>query len=475
MRRAQSLFLAVCAAIAAPCTALAWNADEVDFPGENNEWTLANDSTKYTGPDGQTNWFRYTETATNDNNDFDFKLVNGNDFNQDYGGNTTFPKNEFDIMFYQPLGDTPSKLAGGITSAYRYVYTVLNPGLVDTHISVMELSDDPANITNVSGGRGTFETNEAVKITIALDTNPPPEQKVYVRFTTDGFSSDSVVEATISNNIACVTFTNLELSAVYEWYALSSTASSNYLENTNGLAIDSLTLNWDNNSGSNYVFATPGEASFLWHNNNRVLIGSNAQMWVKMGYMNGDGSGKWVTNASVYYTTDGVEPFGGYGIASNGSTQVLSMNFSHTEQDAYQVGEAMWWVGTVTNLPGFTLIKYKIGAWYRDDLTERFADYGTGATNDATFTFQLGQLGDPELTVDGLSANYTTTKLFIDEIAGESEELVVIYKPGINDATIEAIEVFSNLDRRDFSDVDYSNAFITGDGYPMASSHRTAT
>ena len=32
--------------------AVAWSADEVDFPGDQQGWSLGLNSTKYTGPDG---------------------------------------------------------------------------------------------------------------------------------------------------------------------------------------------------------------------------------------------------------------------------------------------------------------------------------------------------------------------------------------------------------------------------------------
>ncbi len=71
----------------------------------------------------------------------------------------------------------------------------------------------------------------------------------------------------------------------------------------------------------------------------------------------------------------------------------------------------------------------------------------------------LTAFADPVLTVNGVNANYTTTKFFIDEIAHETNYVVVIFQP--NAANLTAVEVFSNLDRRDFADVDYN-----GDGIP---------
>ncbi len=60
-------------------------------------------------------------------------------------------------------------------------------------------------------------------------------------------------------------------------------------------------------------------------------------------------------------------------------------------------------------------------------------------------------------------ADYTTSKFFCDERAGDRHAVLVRYALSAQD--VVCAEVFSNLDRRDYADVDYTNAFVTGDGY----------
>ena len=451
-------------ALLLPTLARGWTADQVDFPGDVQGWDLGLNSTKYTGPDGSTEWFRYSFKATKGTNTYYFKTVTGNDWNNSYGSNFAFPKDQASIMHYGNSSMSASLLSGGATQDFWYVFTAKDPGLVDTHISVMEVSSNPATLTAVSGGTASFATNEGVSITITLSTNPCAQEKLFVRYTTNGWASFSIVPASVSSNRATVTFTNLGLAFRPQWYAFSSTASSNYLASTNGFSVDALTLSWLNNGGANYGFGTPGDAAWVWHNSNRVAYdATNVQFWAKIGYCNGDGSDRWITNAAIYYTTDGTAPSGSYGVPS-GSTLVRTMQFDHVESDSSSYGEGMWWAGTVTNLPTYTVIKYKIGAWYSTSLPERFADYGTSGTNNNTFTFQIGYVGEPELTVNGVNANYTTTKFFVDEIAHETQSVVVVFKPGA--ANLEKVEVFTDLDRRDFCDVDYTNAYLAADGCP---------
>ncbi|MBT3193669.1 MAG: hypothetical protein HN341_14070 [Verrucomicrobia bacterium] len=214
-----------------------------------------------------------------------------------------------------------------------------------------------------------------------------------------------------------------------------------------------------------YADQTESSAAYVQHNDNRVSVGDDVQCWAKLGYAEGTGSNRWVEYAAIYYTTNGVTPSGGYGAASNASTKVTTMSFDHMESDPYPNADAMWWVGTLTNLPDQTTIKYKIGAWKSASGIERFGDYNTSGTDNDTFSFAHGvDTNGPVLTVGSLNGDYTTTKLFVDEIAGDSESLVVTFEP--NEADITNVEVFSNLGRRDYVDVDYTNAYLSADGYP---------
>ncbi len=220
-----------------------------------------------------------------------------------------------------------------------------------------------------------------------------------------------------------------------------------------------------------FMFAYGGdpgtEAGFMWHASNRVSLGSgNVQVWVKIGYAQGSGSNRWVDNAVIYYTTNGTDPaITGKGVPGNASTFVQAMTFDHMEEDSFEDGDAMWWVGTATNLPQSdgSEIRYKIGSWNGSG-TERFAEYNSvGGTPSAIFNFSLFVAGAANLMVNGKNADYTATKLFIDEIAGETQAVVVVYTPGVGGAS--NVQVYCNLNRRDQVNVDYTNQYIRADGY----------
>lgn len=248
-----------------------------------------------------------------------------------------------------------------------------------------------------------------------------------------------------------------------------SDRDTTYLGTTNQTA--SLPFGTETNASANPFRFTYGgepgtEAGFIWHASNRVTIGGGTvQFWVKIGYAQGTGSNRWVDHVCLYYTTNGTSPaIAGYGTNASAGTFVQALSFSHMEEDSFPDGDAMWWAATVTNLPteDGSIIKYKIGAW-KDGYTERFAEYNTDAQDNKEFAFSLFTAGASGLTVNGINADYTTTKFFIDEIAGETQYVYVVYTPPTGASNVQ---VFCNLNRRDLCDVDYTNAWIAADGYP---------
>ena len=200
-------------------------------------------------------------------------------------------------------------------------------------------------------------------------------------------------------------------------------------------------------------FTVRNRPAWIYHVNNRVVDSGadansrNVEFWVKAGYIgkNSTLASRWADNARIYYTTNGSTPAGSLGFGSN-ATQVATMAFDHIENDSSIAGNAIWWTGTASNLPVFTTLRYKIGMWSSANNEEKFADYNA-ATNNAVFNFTLGTLGDPVLTVNALNADYTTTHLFVDEVAGDSRPITMLFSP--NASNVVAAEIFSNLNRRD--------------------------
>ena len=201
-------------------------------------------------------------------------------------------------------------------------------------------------------------------------------------------------------------------------------------------------------------FTIRNRPAFLFHADNRVIQGQSVQFWVKAGYIGKDDSlaSRWADQGRVYYTTDGSVPAGSLGVGT-GTTQVVAMTFDHRENDPSIAGNAMWWVGMANNLPSFITIRYKISLWHSSNNEEKFADYVAGVNNQ-TFSFSIGTIGDPVLTVNGLNGNYTTSKLYVNELTGDSVPLSILFVPKQANVDPASVQVYTNLNRRDRAEVD---------------------
>ncbi len=201
--------------------------------------------------------------------------------------------------------------------------------------------------------------------------------------------------------------------------------------------------------------------AFVFHDNNRVVNGTSVQFWTKVGYIGKDATNasQWADHGAIYYTTDGTTPAGALGVAGSSSTQVVPMALDHLEDDSSIAGNAMWWLGTVNSLPTYTTIQYKIGSWNSANNEEKFADYNTSGTNAATFSFSIGTVGAPTLTINGVSADYTTTHVFANEIAGDQIPVTVFFDPAVSAVDPSTVQVYSNLNRRDYATLAYTDSF----------------
>ena len=222
------------------------------------------------------------------------------------------------------------------------------------------------------------------------------------------------------------------------------------------------------------------EPGFIWHGGDIVRAGSDDKVRIqaKIGYQQPDGT-RWADEVIVRYRIDSDEEETPHvsGVkaiprsAARGARSWTSlplqtnMTFQGTMADDNPAGDAMIWAVTLQDdrlLNDRAVLIYEIyarrtaasggnGQWKQ-------AEYNAG-NGSCTFEYRMWSDGSGDLTVDGVPADYTTSKFFIDEAKGETVTVKVAYHAPDDAGTVA--EVFSNFGRRDEADTDWD-----GDGWP---------
>ncbi|MDQ6860872.1 MAG: hypothetical protein M3032_06925 [Verrucomicrobiota bacterium] len=313
-----------------------------------------------------------------------------------------------------------------------------NPTTITVY-TVMKKFNNPFGTANQTGGTLFYKgASQGVwqSVSLGFHANEGDFQYWKASFSSSSFAANEVIQ-------------------YYFQLLFDQGAENTYIYAGSGFGdLNSQTTNQQSVAAGN-AFTIRNRAAWIFHANNRVTSGSDVQFWAKVGYV-GDPTNnatRWVTNGALYYTLDGSAPTGSLGIPS-GNTVSVPFTYDHPETQTQgspsPAGIAMWWKASAQGLlaaaPYGGTIRYRISFWNPANNEEKFAEHNAG-TNDTTFTFTNGTIGDPSLTVNGVSANYTTTHVFVDETKGDSVPFTIVFSPGQPNVT--AAEVFTNLDRRD--------------------------
>jgi hypothetical protein len=127
-------------------------------------------------------------------------------------------------------------------------------GYSDCRAIWMYTSASPVAITGVSaaplGTGGTIAAaDQAVTITVTASAAPSPEENVYVRYSTDGFGSSSLEEVNFTGASGTADIPAQSAGTTVDYYVFSTTQSFPAEAD-----IDLVTINYDNNGGSNYSY-----------------------------------------------------------------------------------------------------------------------------------------------------------------------------------------------------------------------------
>ncbi len=369
-----------------------------------------------------------------------------------------------------------------------------SPNLVHMRNPEMEISNDPTNPTMVTIYQGLQKWTNNGTTQIANQTGGTlyykgASQQVWTPVSLafhENTGNDQYWKATFST-------ASIAASDPIQYYIFVSTDGSNGnpsgfvyaptgLGDQGGAFVNGSDSTGDpgKSTAATSPFTIRNRPAWVFHANNRVINGTTVQFWSKLGYISNvnDPTTRWADNGAVYYTTDGSQPVLGTtpGTAGNASTQVSTFAYDHLDSNGGQnggsqspAGTAMWFVATVNNLPTFNTINYKVGFWNSSNNEQKFGDYNAGdptfpPPTGHVFSFSIGILGAPVLTISSvnngtLNGDYTTSHVFVDEIAGDAIPLSIVFQPNTPNIDPTSVQVFTNLNRRDYATLPWTDSF----------------
>ncbi len=140
-----------------------------------------------------------------------------------------------------------------VQDGFFYTFLFKDNGYAASEAVVLKTSSTPVEITNVTGIPDTSVTeNAGVTISVQLSDVKSSEEKIFIRYSTDGFATSSAVEVTnfAGTTSGSATIPGQPKNSKVNFYVLSTTLDETNWNNK----IDLATLNFNNNSGENYSY-----------------------------------------------------------------------------------------------------------------------------------------------------------------------------------------------------------------------------
>lgn len=139
-----------------------------------------------------------------------------------------------------------------VDNDFYYTFIFDDNGYENSTTTVQKTSAIPVEVLSVTGTPTENVTvNDPVSISVELNKIKSPEEKVFIRYSTDNFANSSAVEVTnFTGAVGSVDIPGQSVNTVVEFYVLTTTLpEGNWNSN-----IDLATLAFDNNGGTNYRY-----------------------------------------------------------------------------------------------------------------------------------------------------------------------------------------------------------------------------
>ncbi|MEJ1930332.1 T9SS type A sorting domain-containing protein [Nostoc sp. NIES-2111] len=136
-----------------------------------------------------------------------------------------------------------------------YTMNWVDNGYGNTPGIFMETSAAPISITNISQSPavGSITPSDPVVLTITLSAAKSAEENIFIRYSTNSFSTSSIIQATGSGTTYTATIPAQANGTTVNYYALTSTVSQATLSAGN---YDAYAIRYKNNGGSTYTYTS---------------------------------------------------------------------------------------------------------------------------------------------------------------------------------------------------------------------------
>ena len=252
MFRLFILLILLIAGASASVTAQIYEPDGLRMPGDWNAWVNtpgmggAFDMQKVQS--GTARWqttFQYTGTSGDQN----FKFVStsfADPWGNQWAGNTAVTINGFSNVTY----GTPSEPNNKVSMVQNKWYSVIfeDKGYVATRVNFMQTSAEPVTFVSVEQQPLIVTSSDAVTVTAQLSAAPSPEEKFYLRYSTNNWTTSATLALTINGLSGSATIPAQPNDTTVKYY-LFSTVVQNPTQDW-----DLVTLRFDNNNGQNYSY-----------------------------------------------------------------------------------------------------------------------------------------------------------------------------------------------------------------------------
>jgi glycosidase len=135
-----------------------------------------------------------------------------------------------------------------LTNGKYYTMNWQDNGYVNTQAIFMETTAAPVNITAAVQSPTLVTAADDVAVDITLSATPSAEEKFYLRYSNNNWSTSSIIAVNVSGSTGTVTIPAQNAGLTVSWYIFSTTISNPTAN------FDMLTLKLNNNGGVNYTY-----------------------------------------------------------------------------------------------------------------------------------------------------------------------------------------------------------------------------